>query len=100
MQIIKPDPNNQTSSRYLLSKDYCVKGILLADEGNLKEALENFNKAIESNPNNHVAYFNRATIKIDLGDIDGARSDFSNFDRLRINISGNLRIENYSYPVF
>ena len=59
-----------------LSIEYCVRGTILADEGNLEEALENFNKAIESNPNNHVAYFNRATVKIDLGDIEGARNDF------------------------
>jgi len=90
MQVIKSDSNRPSSSHNLLSKDYCVKGILMADEGNLKEALENFNKAIESNPNNHVAYFNRATIKIDLGDIDGARNDFFSFDRLRINLSGNI----------
>jgi Flp pilus assembly protein TadD len=93
MQLIKPDSNNLSPSYSLLSKDYCVKGILMADEGNLKGALENFNKAIESNPNNHVAYFNRATIKIDLGDIDGARNDFFNFDRLKINALGNLRRE-------
>ncbi len=63
-----------------LSKDFCIKGISLADEGDLKAALENFDKAIETNPTNHIAYFNRATIKIDLGDIDGARNDFIKFD--------------------
>ena len=66
-----------------MSIDYCIRGTILADEGNLEEALENFNKAIESNPNNHVAYFNRATVKIDLGDIEGARNDFFSFDRLK-----------------
>jgi tetratricopeptide (TPR) repeat protein len=59
-----------------------MTGILMADEGLLKEALENFNKAIEVNPNNHIAFFNRATIKIDLGDLDGAKVDFNNFDLL------------------
>jgi Tfp pilus assembly protein PilF len=63
-----------------LSKAYCVMGISMADEGNLTAALDNFNKAIETNPNNHIAYFNRATIKIDLGDLDGARDDFTRFD--------------------
>ena len=52
----------------------------MADEGNLEEALENFNKAIETNPNNHIAFFNRATIKIDLGDLEGAKNDFHKFD--------------------
>lgn len=59
-----------------------MKGILMADEGLLREALENFNKAIEVNPNNHIAFFNRATIKVDLGDLDGAKVDFNNFDVL------------------
>jgi len=59
-----------------------MKGILMADEGLLKEALENFNKAIEVNPNNHIAFFNRATIKVDLGDLDGAKNDFNRFDLL------------------
>ena len=66
-----------------LSKHYCLAGTLMADEGNLKKALENFNKAIKANPKNHIAYFNRATIKIDLGDIDGARNDFTKFDIIR-----------------
>lgn len=65
-----------------LSKAYCIMGISLADEGNLEAALENFDKAIETNPANHIAYFNRATIKIDLGDLDGARNDFTRFDSI------------------
>jgi tetratricopeptide (TPR) repeat protein len=52
----------------------------MADEGLLREALENFNKAIDTNPNNHIAFFNRATIKIDLGDLEGAKNDFHKFD--------------------
>ena len=55
----------------------------MADEGNLNEALENYNKAIEVNPENHIAYYNRATIKIDLGDLEGAKNDFFNFDKIK-----------------
>jgi len=68
---------------FLLSKKYCIKGTLLADEGDLKEALENFSKAVEVDPFNSIAYFNRATVKVDMGDIEGARNDFFNFDRLK-----------------
>ena len=68
---------------FLLSKEYCKEGTLLADEGDLKEALENFNKAVEVDPFNPIAYFNRATVKVDMGDIEGARNDFFNFDRLK-----------------
>jgi lipoprotein NlpI len=83
MELINIKGTASSKSFFHLSKDYCIKGIFLADEGNLEGALENFNKAIETNPSNDVAYFNRATIKIDLGDIDGARNDFLNFDIIR-----------------
>ena len=77
---------NTNDTFFYLSNNYCIKGTIMADRGMLKEALENFDKAIESNPANHVAYFNRATIKIDLGDLEGAKSDFENFDMLTKNI--------------
>ena len=75
--------NHNTTSYFRLSKYYCIKGTLMADEGNLNEALENYNKAIEVNPENHIAYYNRATIKIDLGDFEGAKNDFFNFDKIK-----------------
>jgi Flp pilus assembly protein TadD len=68
--------NNSATSCFLLSKAYCIKGTFAADEGNFREALEYFNKAIEVDPSNHVTYFNRATIKVNMGDIEGARNDF------------------------
>ncbi|MEJ2193405.1 MAG: tetratricopeptide repeat protein [Ignavibacteriaceae bacterium] len=75
--------DNSNMNYYQLSKDYCIKGTLKADNGNLKGALENFNKAIEADPTNYVAYYNRATIRIDLGNIKEARKDFSTFVMLR-----------------
>jgi tetratricopeptide (TPR) repeat protein len=83
MELTNFEGTNPISGFLNLSHDYCLRGIFMADEGNLEEALENFNKAIETNPNNHVAYFNRATVKIDLGDIDGAKNDFTKFDIIR-----------------
>jgi len=83
MELINVNGNNHGINHFNLSHDYCIKGIDMADEGNLKAALENFSKAIESNPTNSIAYFNRATIKIDLGDVEGARNDFYRFDIIR-----------------
>lgn len=83
MELINFNGNNPGINLFNLSIDYCIDGIRMADEGNLTAALENFDKAIETNPTNSIAYFNRATIKIDLGDIDGARNDFLNFDIIR-----------------
>jgi tetratricopeptide (TPR) repeat protein len=80
MELNLATDNIQRSTFLNLSNDYCITGTYLADAGNLKAALEIFNKAIETNPNNHIAYFNRATIKIDLGDLEGAKKDFNRFD--------------------
>lgn len=60
----------------IFARYYNIKGANKADDGQLKEALENFNKAIELNPNYVIALFNRATIKADLGDFKGAKEDF------------------------
>ena len=59
-----------------LSQYYNIKGTESADEGDLKEALHFYTKAIESNPQFTVALFNRGTIKADLGDYKGANKDF------------------------
>lgn len=53
-----------------------VEGVIKADLGNYAEALKSFSKAIKSDPNNYVSYFNRGSIKMHFGDIKGARLDF------------------------
>ncbi|UCH66120.1 MAG: tetratricopeptide repeat protein [Ignavibacterium sp.] len=55
---------------------YNTKGVKKADEGKFKEASECFTKAIELMPNDSMSYFNRATVKMNIGDLQGARSDF------------------------
>ena len=62
--------------KLIFARYYNIKGANKADEGELDEALENFNKAIELNPLYAIALFNRATIKADLGDFEGAKEDF------------------------
>ena len=59
-----------------------VIGTRFADEENYPEALKNFNKAIDLNPDYVSAYFNRGTVKIELGDFTGARADFNNAYKL------------------
>jgi len=83
MDSIEITSSKSAASLKNLSMHYCLQGTLMADEGNLNKALENFNKAIKANPGNHIAYYNRATIRVDLGDIEGAKKDFLNFDKLR-----------------
>lgn len=73
--------------RIIFSRYYNIKGTNKADEGKLDEALENFNKAIELNPLFAIALFNRATIKADLGDFEGAKEDFQRAKSIEIEMS-------------
>lgn len=47
-----------------------------ADSGNYEEAINDFDKIIRLNPDDESSYFARATLKVRLGDIEGARQDF------------------------
>lgn len=53
-----------------------IFGVREADRGNYRKALKYFNRAIQEDPNNAISYFNRASIKMTLGDVDGAIVDF------------------------
>ncbi|HSP88733.1 MAG TPA: tetratricopeptide repeat protein [Ignavibacteriaceae bacterium] len=53
-----------------------ILGVENGDKGRYKDAFYEFTKAIELNPKDANAYFNRATLKVQLGDIKGASSDF------------------------
>jgi tetratricopeptide (TPR) repeat protein len=55
---------------------YNIEGVKRADKGKLKEAAECFTKAIELAPKDSISYFNRATVRMAIGNILGARSDF------------------------
>ncbi len=55
---------------------YNTEGIKKTDLCKFKEAVEFFTKAIELTPKDSASYFNRATAKMDLGDIPGAQLDF------------------------
>ncbi|MBK8945190.1 MAG: tetratricopeptide repeat protein [Ignavibacteriae bacterium] len=65
--------------------EFNVDGVEKADLGNYIEALQYFNKAIETDPKNFVSYFNRASIKMNLGDIEGAKMDFQISEKLDAN---------------
>lgn len=67
----------------IFSRFYNIKGTVQADEGKFKEALEYYDKSIEHDPSNYIAYFNRGTIKADIGDFSGAKADFEAACRLK-----------------
>jgi Flp pilus assembly protein TadD len=63
-----------------------TEGVKKADEFKFKEAIECFTKAIELAPKDSLSYFNRATVKMEIGNIPGARSDFKLSENCRLSI--------------
>ena len=55
---------------------YISRGTFKEHE-NCEDAIEDYTKAIEIDPNYHFAYFNRARVKRELGDYQGAIDDYS-----------------------
>ena len=62
---------------------YNTEGVKKADESKFNEAIEYFSKAIEIAPEDALTYFNRATVKMEMGNIEGARSDFKVSESIR-----------------
>ena len=65
-----------------------TEGVKKADGGRYKEASEYFTKAIDLAPEDSLSYFNRATVKMNLGDISGAKSDFDLSERCKVSSAG------------
>jgi tetratricopeptide (TPR) repeat protein len=59
------------------STPFNIIGVEKADLGEIDAAIRYFTEAIAVNPDDPRAYFNRATLRVKTGDIQGARSDFS-----------------------
>lgn len=63
------------------ARAYVERGNKKMDAGELDEAMIDFNKAIEMDPNFTDAYMNRGAIKQAKGDIKGAGEDFQSAKR-------------------
>jgi len=61
---------------YQDSTPFNIIGVEKADLGEIDAAIRYFTEAIAVNPDDPRAYFNRATLRVKTGDIQGARSDF------------------------
>ena len=62
---------------------YNTEGVKNADECKFQEAIEWFSKAVELEPEDALSYFNRATVKMEMGNIAGARADFKLSEKFR-----------------
>ncbi len=68
--------------------DYNVRGTSKAQFGDFKNAIIDFNKALQINKNDHQAYANRGKAKDELGDLTGALEDLSKAIELNPEESG------------
>lgn len=96
---LSEQPPKQLKFEEIFAFYYNLKGASSADEGKFDEAIKNFDKAIELNPELSSALFNRATIKADLGDLKGAREDFVRVREIELKHNANL-YQNYVTTYF
>jgi Flp pilus assembly protein TadD len=71
-----------SANTHLDSTPLNIIGIEKADLGEIEIAIRYFTDAITINPDDPKAYFNRATLKVKIGDIQGAHSDFMHAQKL------------------
>ena len=74
------EPDIIKRSKRLLNN---ISVIEKADSGNYEEAINDIDKIIRLNPDDASSYFARATLKVRLGDIEGARQDFKMSEHCR-----------------
>ena len=74
------------TAKRLNPADYWIaidRGNILLDMGRRADALEEFSRAVEINPDEFIAYVFTAGLKDELGDLDGAESHYAILARLR-----------------
>ena len=86
--------SNVNATSKIDQNNYNISGVVNADNGKFEEALNYFNLAIETDPSNYAAYFNRASIRMHFGDIEGARLDFIECEKLHENNSMLVWLQN------
>ncbi len=71
------DDFNKIIDKFSNVADYNVRGTSKAQFGDFKNAIIDFNKALQVNRNDDQAYANRGKAKDELGDLKGALADLS-----------------------
>ena len=66
----------QNESRKNKNELSYISAVEKADNGDYKKAIDEFSELIRLNPKDANSYFARATLKVRIGDIEGARLDF------------------------
>lgn len=83
----------QNQSRKNKNELSCISAVEKADNGDYQKAIDEFSELIRLNPKDASSYFSRATLKVRMGDIEGARLDFEMSEMCHR--TSNLTIKNY-----
>ena len=70
-----------------------ISAVEKADNGDYKKAIDEFSELIRLNPKDANSYFARATLKVRVGDIKGARRDFEMSEMCHR--TSNITLQNY-----
>lgn len=83
----------QNQSRKNKNELSCISAVEKADNGDYQKAIDEFSELIRLNPKDASSYFARATLKVRMGDIEGARLDFEMSEMCHR--TSNLTFKNY-----
>jgi tetratricopeptide (TPR) repeat protein len=83
METLMQRDSSKVDLNQIFARFYNFKGLMRADDGKFKEAIECFDKAIALDPHYSAAFFNRATVKADIGYFEDAKNDFENAHSLK-----------------
>jgi tetratricopeptide (TPR) repeat protein len=72
----------------ILSELYYDLAFIFSMIDNYSEAMANYNKSIEIDPNKFYAFANRGTLKLNLKDFEGAQTDYNKAIELNPKIAG------------
>lgn len=69
--------------KILMSRQALDRGIAKSEQEDYQSALDDLTRAIELNPNNAVAFFERGSVRLKLGDSKGALEDYDRAVQLK-----------------
>lgn len=97
---VNPFPSNSSSilEQQLTDKDHFQKGNTFFHQSNFNDAIIEFEKAINLNPNYTEAYGDRGASKANLGQYDGAISDYKKAEELGMTTS--ILYSNWGYAYY
>lgn len=76
---------HQLNLNEIMKLFYNIEGVKKADMGDFDDALEFFSKAIKLKPKDSTSYFNRASLRMYMGDVQGAKSDIKKLETRDLN---------------